>query len=102
MTTYFISRHPGAIEWAAEEGFAVDKLVRHLDVSMIQAGDVVLGSLPVNMAAAICSKGARYLHLSLDLPSELRGKELTPEDMRRCGARLEEYIIQRKGYGRGN
>ncbi len=24
MTTYFVSRHPGAKEWAVAQGFAVD------------------------------------------------------------------------------
>ena len=95
MTTFFVSRHPGAIQWAAQEGFKVDQLVTHLDTSLIRPGDTVLGSLPVNMAAEICAQGARYFHLSLDLPAELRGKELTPEDMRQCGARLEEYDVRK-------
>jgi len=93
MTTWFVSRHPGAQQWAAEEGFAVDRLISHLDPASVQPDDVVIGSLPVNLAAEVCAHGARYLHLSLPLPPELRGRELSADDMRRLGASLQEFII---------
>jgi len=91
--TYFVSRHSGAMVWAQEEGFHVDEQLKHLDMSIIQKGDTVIGSLPVHLVADVCSKGAKYLHLSLNLSAELRGKELTPQDMRNCGARLEAYHV---------
>jgi CRISPR-associated protein Csx16 len=94
MTTFFITRHPGAREWAREEGIAIDRLVDHLDPEDVQPGDTVLGTLPVNLAAKICAKGAKYFHLSLDLPAEWRGRELTAEDMRRFGAALAEYRVE--------
>ena len=58
-------------------------------------GDVVAGTLPVNLAAEVCARGARYLNLSLDLPLHARGRELDAEDMHRYGARLEEYTVRR-------
>ena len=85
MTIYFITRHEGARRWAEEEGFAVERMVDHLDPADIRAGDAVLGTLPVNLAAEVCARGGRYFHLSLNLPPEWRGRELTPEDMRRFG-----------------
>ncbi len=95
MSVYFVSRHPGAREWAAQAGIAVDEVIAHLDVAQVLSGDVVIGSLPVNLAAKVCARGARYLHLSLDLPAEARGIELTAEAMRRYGARVEEYRVER-------
>jgi len=95
MTTYFVSRHPGAVDWLHEQGLAVDRRVVHLDPAEVQAGDRVIGTLPVNLAAEVCVRGARYLHLSLDLPPAWRGRELSVDDMRACGARLEEYHVQR-------
>lgn len=95
MATYFVSRHPGAREWAQQEGITVDAVIDHLDPSIIQPGDTVIGSLPVNLAAEVCERGGRYLHLTLELPFELRGKELSAEDMRRCGARVEAFFIRR-------
>lgn len=51
--------------------------------------------LPVSLAAEVCAKGARYLHLTLDLPPTARGRELTAEEMDVRGARLEEYRVER-------
>ena len=95
MTTYFISRHPGARAWAAQEGIAVDQVIDHLDPATIQPGDTLIGTLPVNLAAAVCARGGRYLHLSLELPAALRGHELSAEQMRAYGARIEEFRVQR-------
>lgn len=97
MTTYFVSRHPGAHDWAISEGIPVDEVIVHLDVTQVRAGDMVIGSLPVNLAAGVCARGGRYLHLSLDLPAEARGLELTTAAMRRYGARVEEYRVERIG-----
>ena len=93
MTTHFVSRHPGALDWAAEEGVTVDVLLAHLDPETIQPGDVVIGTLPIHLAARVCGCGGQYLHLSLELPSEWRGRELSAADLRRFGARLEEYRV---------
>jgi CRISPR-associated protein Csx16 len=96
MTTYFVSRHPGAQDWAREAGIRVDVILDHLDPALVEPGDRVLGSLPVNLAAAVCARGGRYLHLTLELPRAGRGRELTAEDMRAYGARIEEYQITRR------
>lgn len=95
MTTYFISRHPGALHWAREHGVRVDVQLVHLELENITAGDIVIGSLPVNLVAELNLKQARYLHLTLELPPEWRGVELNAEQMRQCNARLEEFRAER-------
>jgi CRISPR-associated protein Csx16 len=100
MTTYFVTRHPGARDWAAEEGIRVDQVIDHLDTALIQPGDTVIGSLPVNLAAEVCARGGAYLHLSIDLPRDLRGRDLSAEQMRACGARIEHYLVQVQALGR--
>lgn len=95
MTTHFVSRHPSAQEWARAEGLPVDRVAEHLDLALVQPGDRVLGSLPVNLAAAVCARGGRYLHLSLELPRDWRGRELSAADLKALGARIEEYQITR-------
>ena len=94
MTTYLITRHSGARQWAAQEGLAVDRQSEHLDVNTVQPGDTVIGTLPINLAAEVCHRGGRYLHLTLTLTPELRGKELTASQMRDCDAHLSEYQIK--------
>lgn len=93
MSTFFISRHPGAVEWARRQGLAVDRWEPHLDVDGLQPGDTVIGTLPVHLAAQVCARGARYLHLSLDLPVAWRGRELSAEELTVAGARLEAYCV---------
>lgn len=94
MASYFVTRHPGAVEWARRGG--VDAvMVRHLDPHEVGPGDVVLGSLPVHLVAAINARCARYLHLELDTSEEDRGKELSADDLKRLGARLVEYRAER-------
>ncbi len=97
MSIYFVTRHAGARDWAESEGIAVDQFIEHLDLAEVHAGDVIIGSLPVNLAAEVCARGARYRHLSLDLPADARGIELTAEAMRRYGARVEEYRVEKVG-----
>lgn len=81
MTTYFVSRHQGAKDWAQQQGIHIDALVDHIDPSQIQAGDIVIGTLPVHLAAEVQAQGGRYLHLTLNLSAEQRGKELSAADM---------------------
>ena len=93
MTTYFISRHPGAVEWAAKQGLVIDQQIIHLDPTTVRSGDTVIGTLPVHLAADVCQRGARYLHLVLDLAAEVRGQELTASDLDASDARLEEFVV---------
>ncbi|WP_110620035.1 CRISPR-associated protein Csx16 [Thioalkalivibrio sp. ALE21] len=92
-TTYLVTRHPGAVEWAERRGMPIDRCIPHLNPSILQPGDCVLGTLPIHLAARVCARGARYLHLSLDIPPELRGQELDADTLDTCNARLEEYRV---------
>lgn len=91
----FVSRHPGASEWATEMGLQIDLHVKHLLVDQVTDGDVVIGTLPVNLIALLTQRGVRYFHLTLDMPPEMRGQELSSRDLRICQARLEEFRAYR-------
>lgn len=95
MTTYLISRHSGAVEWIGKRGYADAVRLEHLDdATRVHTGDVVIGTLPIGKAAAICARGAEFINLSLDLPEGERGRELTAVEMDRYGARLEPMEIR--------
>ncbi|RUQ41762.1 MAG: CRISPR-associated protein Csx16 [Candidatus Competibacteraceae bacterium] len=96
MTTYFISRHGGAMDWAQSLGIIVDQVISHFDPECVQTGDIVIGTLPIHLAAHVCAHGGHYLHLSLNVPPEWRGRELSATELRACGARLEGYRVIRE------
>lgn len=95
MTIWLVTRHPGAIEWATRHGVAWDRHVVHLDPCEVAAGDTVIGSLPINLVADICARGAIYFNLSLNLPVHLRGQELDVDDLEHCQAILEKYYVRK-------
>lgn len=92
--TWFVSRHPGAVEWAQHQNLAIDCWVEHLDPAQVNAGDIVIGTLPVNLAAGVCKLGARYFHLSLKVPAEWRGRELTMAELLAGPAELRAFHIE--------
>lgn len=95
--TWFVSRHPGAREWIAAQGIWVDEQVAHLDTSRLERGDTVIGTLPVHLVAEVCRIGATYLHLVVDLPPDMRGRELDAATLEAFGARLEPFVVNRGG-----
>lgn len=94
MTTVFVSRHPGALQWAKAQGVDFDRHVPHLDLTDVAAGDVVIGTLPVQLAAQVCERGAHYFHLTMSLPHDLRGNELTGAQLAQLGARLQRFEVR--------
>lgn len=94
MTTYFVSGHDGAVDWAKRRGIDAT-YVKHLVIEDISKGDTVIGTLPVHMAAEICEIGARYFHLILEHTAYSRQKPLTAEVMETLGARIEEYTVRK-------
>ena len=92
MKTVFVSRHPGAAEWAARHMTAGVEVVPHFTPT--DEPVKVAGTLPVHLAAAVCAAGGEYWHLSMDIPPELRGVELTADQMEQCGCRFEQYTVK--------
>lgn len=96
MTTYFVTRHDGALEWAKASNVYFDMHLTHLGDDMsLQVGDVVIGTLPINIVAKINQMGVRYFHLSLEIPVDLRGVELSHEQLLACQASLQEFFVKR-------
>ncbi|MBL8347523.1 MAG: CRISPR-associated protein Csx16, partial [Rubrivivax sp.] len=94
MRTILVTRHLGSLFWAYRAGIPYDLMVEHLDPEQVAEGDVVVGTLPVHLAAEVCGRGARYMHLVIDVPAEQRGRELRRRDLDRCNARLVEFRIE--------
>ena len=93
MTVHVVTRHLGALEWLRNRGIRWDRQHDRFDGQAIQKDDQVIGILPMRVAAEICSRGARYHHICVDLPNDRRGAELSRDDMEALGARLEEFLV---------
>ena len=91
--TWFVSRHPGALHWMQAHGPAFDRHVAHLDPTQVQAGDTVIGTLPIQLAAQICARHAAYWHLSLEMPANKRGQELSAQELETLGASLQRFDV---------
>lgn len=87
---YLVTRHPGAIKWLEHKGIRAE-CVEHFDPAVLRPGDVVIGILPVHLVAETCKRGASYLHLAVDVPRQMRGKEIPADMLDRFNARLVSY-----------
>ena len=91
---YLVTRHPGALQWLRDQVDEPAIHLTHLDnPEFINAGDCVFGSLPVNKIAQLNRLGIRYLHLNIELPENLRGQELSSEQLRSMQACLREFVV---------
>ena len=90
MTTWFISRHEGAIEWVKQQNIQIDRFESHLNTSL-----VVIGTLPIHLAAEICQKGAKFYFLSVNVSREQRGTELTCEQLTEQQCSIQPFWIEK-------
>jgi len=89
---YIVTRHHGAVQWLLSRGFE-GEVVTHLALDMVEAGDEVVGVLPITLVKALLDKGVVVYSLQLpSVPRELRGTELTPEAMDKYGARVYKIL----------
>ena len=93
---YFVTRHKGALNWLRQNVDVVATHLPHLrDLQCIQAGDHIYGTLPVNWVAEVCKRRTHYFHLQVEIPEQLRGLELSAEQLYEMGAQLVEYVAIR-------
>ena len=88
---YLVTRHAGAKAWIEGQGIVIDELIEHLEISTLQPGDSVIGTLPIHIVAQLTDNAVHYFHLTLNLPAQARGKELSAAQLNQYGACLQEY-----------
>lgn len=55
--------------------------------------DVVVGNLPTHLVRELTIRGIRFFNLTLDVPFELRGEDLSEDQVWDCNPRIEEYFM---------
>lgn len=94
MTIYFVSRHAGSLQWAKQKELDFDVHLTHLSsLENLQSGDQVIGTLPINLVFELNKRGVAYTHLSLIVPLEWRGSELSVEQLLLCDITLEKFSV---------
>lgn len=87
-----VTRHPALVEYLTELGVvpAGTEVVAHATAEQVR-GRHVFGVLPLHLAA----EAASVTEVPLNVPAELRGVELTLEQVRQFAGPLVEYKVSR-------
>ena len=90
MDKIVVTRHPALIEYLKQEHLigSSTKVISHATAKDI-TGKHVIGVLPHNLSCLTY----RYTEVPLNLPFELRGKELNVETVRRFAGKPVTYQI---------
>jgi putative CRISPR-associated protein (TIGR02620 family) len=94
--TVVVTRHSALVLYLREIGLVDDntKVIEHASKAEIE-GKRVIGNLPTHLAA----HAASVVEIPLDIPRELRGKELSVEQVRTLAGGPAEYIVVKVGGG---
>lgn len=90
--TIIITRHAALAAYLVEVGAvpADARVIPHAGAEDIR-GRVVAGPLPLHLA----SLAKEIVHVPLEVPPELRGTELTVEQVRAFARPVERYVVRR-------
>jgi len=90
MNKVIVTRHTGLVEWLARKGVKGEVISQATPENV--RGKHVYGVLPLHLACLATDITV------VDLPNlkpELRGTDLTPEQMDEAGATLSTYVVWR-------
>ena len=86
-----VTRHAGLVAWLEKQG-VTGEVISHVTSPDQVAGRVIYGVLPLHLAA----EAEEIVVVDMPrLPAELRGVDLTPEQMEEAGATLARYRVER-------
>lgn len=93
MKTIIITRHKALIEYIFEIGLCpADTPVIPHAVEQDIIGNRCIGPLPLNLAAL----AAEVINIPIKMPQELRGVELSLEQLRMYAKKPETYVVTLK------
>ena len=93
MNTIVVTRHKALIEYLIETGMvtAETPVLSHVNAEDVE-GMHVIGVLPLHLAAL----AATVTEIPLDIPAELRGKELDLEQVRSFAGDPVKYSVRKE------
>lgn len=91
MQTIVITRHAALVQFLKETGIVGDNVTVIAQATEADvAGKHVIGVLPLHLAAL----AAKVTTLNLNTPSELRGVELSVEQLREFSSGVTTYVVR--------
>ena len=96
MKILVVTRHTATCNWLKTRLAEHDlHFTAHFTAEMTEGFEVVVGILPINLVADLNARGIRFFMVTMEVPAELRGKELTEEQMVECNVKLEQFCVLR-------
>lgn len=88
MEAVVVTRHPALVEYLREIGVKIEKVIDRATPEEVR-GRHVYGVLPLHLAA----EARLVTTVPLDVPAELRGQELTLEQVRQFAGAPRTYEV---------
>ena len=81
-----VSRHPATVRFIKSlfpSDFFEVKTVEHIDKPEEVKEGIVVGNLPLPLIAKLLKNGKKFIYVNMEIPQELRGKELDDEEVKK-------------------
>ena len=85
-----VTRHPALVEYFSNNGLTFDKVITHATAKDV-TGDDVYGVLPLHLA----SLANTVTTVDMNLPAEMRGKELSLTDIETYFTGMSTYKVKK-------
>jgi hypothetical protein len=85
-----VTRHEALVQYFANMGLTFDKVIAHATPEDITGNDVY-GVLPLHLA----SLADTVTTIDMNLPAEMRGKELSLEDIKKYLVDISTYKVEK-------
>ena len=82
MKVVIVSRHEATVNYLKKR-FPNADVISHMSDPSEYRNCLIIGNLPINVIDTLLKNGNRFVMVSLDIPKELRGKELGEEELKR-------------------
>ena len=90
---WFVSRHPGARDYARHIGLPIDRWTNHLNTHDVMEGDIIYGTLPLMDIFALNQRDIAYFHLVIQLDEKQRGVEISLSEMLAMHIQFRQIFI---------
>lgn len=85
-----VTRHQALVQYFANMGITFDKVITHATAEDVMNNDAY-GVLPLHLA----SLANTVTTVDMDLPAEMRGKELSLEDIKKYLVDISTYKVEK-------